>query len=382
MNDERRRADLSIRDLRKLHHQMPRWAAILLAAGAAAVIASHITHLLITLMISAVLAYIMNSAVIALEARGIKRSMAVLQLFVLGAAVVASLEILFAPYLAQEISKGYGKLPEFSRQLEATLLSSTTNTAQNYPMVGEAIRKLVDTLIGPDGFLGRTLDMTELLTQAAPVIMGLILVPFFVFFLLKDWPGAVRKAMDWVPPSCVETTVSVIAEINILVGKYLRGLAADCISMGVLASLGLWLIGINNHITLGILTGLANVIPYLGPVIACSVSSLIALMQFNSFDAVLNVVLLYIVIKVIDDLFLQPVMIGRSVKLHPMVLVITIIVGENLFGIIGMILGVPVVTAAQKTVQILLEHRREAMRREALGRVPIQHLDKSPIRPI
>lgn len=382
MNDERRRAGLLISDLRKLHHQMPRWAVALLSVVAAAVVASHITHLLITLMISAGLAYILNSAVVAFEARGMKRSLSVLLLFFLGAAVAITMELIFAPYLAQEISKGYERLPEFSRQLEATLLSSTSDTARNYPMAGEVIRKLVDTLIGPNGFLGRTLDVTELLTQATPFIMGLILVPFFVFFLLKDWPGVLKKAMDLVPPSYVETTVSVVAEINILIGKYLRGLAGDCVSMGVLASLGLWLIGVDNHITLGILTGLANVIPYLGPVIACSVSSLIALMQFNSFDAVLNVVLLYIVIKVIDDLFLQPMMIGKSVKLHPMLLVITIIVGENLFGITGMILGVPVVTAAQKTVQILLEHRRETARRGAAVSTAGYHLERTPVRPI
>lgn len=382
MTEERHRGGLSLTDLRKLHHQMPRWVMILLIVGLVAVIASHITHLLITLTIAAVIAYILSSAVIAFEARGIKRSVAVIQLFILGAVVVISGELVFAPYLGQELSKGYARLPEFSRQIEATLLSSAHNSTQTYPIAGQVIRKLVDTLIGPRGFLERTLDVTEILMQATPFIMGLILVPFFVFFLLKDWPLVLKRVMDRMPPSYVETTVSVIAEMNILIGKYLRGLAGDCFLMGVLASLGLWLIGIDNPISLGILTGLANVIPYMGPVIACSVSCLIALMQFNSFDAVLNVVLLYVFIKLIDDLFIQPLMIGKSVKLHPMLLVITIIVGENLFGIGGMILGVPVVTAAQKTVGILLEHRREAVKRESAGRLMPHHLDKSPVRPI
>ena len=83
-----------------------------------------------------------------------------------------------------------------------------------------------------------------------------------------------------------------------------------------------------------------------------------------------------------DDLVIQPLLIGKSVHLHPMLLVITLIVGEKLFGITGLILGVPVVTAAQKTAVILLEHRREMLRREAAESFITQHPAESPVRPI
>ena len=382
MSDERHEGSVSLAALRRLHHQIPRWVLVLLIAGLAAVVARHIAHLLITLTVSAVIAYILNGVVVRLETLGIKRSVAVMQLFSLAAAFLVAGHFLFSPYLKQEIRKDYAKLPEFSRQLEATLLSSAHDSIQSYPVLEQVIRKAVDAVIGPRGLLERALNVSEILTQATPFIMGLILVPFFVFFLLKDWPGFLKRIMDLVPPSYVETTISVIAEMNILIGKYLRGLAGDCFSVGVLASLGLWLIGINNPVSLGILTGFANVIPYLGPVIGCSASCLIALMQFNSLDAVLNVILLYVFLKLMDDLFLQPLMIGKSMKLHPMLLVVSIIVGENLFGIIGMVLGVPAVTAAQKTVRILREHRREAMRREAAGGMVLRRLEEPPLRPV
>jgi len=105
-------------------------------------------------------------------------------------------------------------------------------------------------------------------------------------------------------------------------------------------------------------------------------------MQYRSLDPLLHVVVLYLVIKLMDDLVIQPLLIGKGVHLHPMLLVITLIVGEKLFGIMGMILGVPVVTAAQKTAGILLEHRRETLRRESTGRPIKPHLVQSPIRPI
>jgi predicted PurR-regulated permease PerM len=133
---------------------------------------------------------------------------------------------------------------------------------------------------------------------------------------------------------------------------------------------------------LGIVSGVANIIPYLGPILGCTVSALVAVVQYRSVDPLVSVIVLYLAIRLLDDLVIQPLLIGKSVHLHPMLLVITLIVGEKLFGVMGMILGVPVVTAAQKTVAILLEHRRETLRRETAGNLGRQDLGKSPVRPI
>lgn len=382
MTDERHKNGTSLTDSRKLRNQMPRWVLIILALGAAAVIASRITHLLMMLIAAVVIAYILSSVISAFERLGIKRSVAVILLFALAGVFVIAADLIFIPDLKQEIMNVYAKCPEYSRQIKDALLLIAKNSAGKYPFIESSITKLVDNEFGPSGFLERTEDASQLLKQATPFIMALIFVPFFVFFLLKDWPIVMKRVMTWVPPSYVETTISVIEEINILVGKYLRGLAVDCFVIGAMASAGLWLIGINYPITLGILSGVANIIPYFGPIIGCAVSSLVALMQYRSFDPVWNVVVLYLVIKIMDDLVIQPLLIGKGVHLHPMLLVITLIVGEELFGVVGMILGVPVVTAAQKTAGILLEHRRETLRRESKASLIKLPLVKSPVRPI
>lgn len=382
MTDERHKNGTSLTDSRKLRNQMPRWVLLLLALGVAVVIASRITHLLMMLIAAGVIAYIFSSVISAFERLGIKRSVAVILLFVLAGIFVIAADLIFIPDLKQEIVNVYAKFPEFSRQIQDALLLIAQNSAVEYPFIESSIIELVDNVFGPSGFLGRTPNASEIVIQAMPFIMALILVPFFVFFLLMDWPGVTKRVMAWVPPSHVETTLSVIEEINILVGKYLRGLAVDCFVIGVLASAGLWLIGINYPITLGILSGVANIIPYFGPIVGCTVSSFVALMQYRSFDPVWNVVVLYLVIKLMDDLVLQPLLIGKGVQIHPMLLVITLIVGENLFGVTGMILGVPIVTAAQKTVGILLEHRRETVRRESKASLIKLPLVKSPARPI
>jgi predicted PurR-regulated permease PerM len=382
MIDERHKNGTSLTDSHQLRNQMPRYVLVILVLVVAAVIATRITQLLTMLIAAVVIAYIFSSVISAFERLGIKRTVAVILFFVLVGGFVIAVDLIFFSDLKQEIMNVFAKFPEFSRQIQDALLLIAQNSAEKYPFIASSIMNLVDNLFGPSGFLERAPNASKILKQATPFMMALMLVPFFVFFLLKDWPGIMKRVMAWVPPSYVETTISVIEEINILVGKYLRGLAVDCFVIGVLASVGLWLIGINYPITLGILSGVANIIPYFGPIIGCSVSLLVALMQYRSFDPVWNVVVLYLVIKLMDDFVIQPLLIGKGVHLHPMLLVITLIVGERLFGIMGMILGVPVVTAAQKTVVILLEHHRETLRRESKESLIKLPLVESPARPI
>ena len=378
MAHHRHKNGISLTDLRTFHHQMPRWVLILLALGIATVVASHITHLLMMLTAAAVIAYMFSPVICSFERLGVKRSVAVVLFFLLAALFVITVHRILLPDFRHVIVNAYAKFFEFSRQVQEALVLIAQGTAERYPFIESAIMKFVDNVFNPGGFLEKTVTASEVLRHATPVVVTLILVPFFAFFLLKDWPDVLKRVMDWVPPSYVETTISVMGEINILVGQYLRGLAADCLVIGILASTGLWVIGINSPIMLGVLTGVANVIPYLGPILGCTVSALIAMLQYRSLDPIMNVVALYLAIKLMDDLVLQPLLIGKSVHLHPMLVVITLIVGEQLFGIPGMILGVPVVTAAQKTAGILLAHRRETLTRNHVR----QHLVKPPMRPI
>jgi predicted PurR-regulated permease PerM len=382
MNEKMHEGSAFPSGLQKMSHQIPTWVLVLLGVGVAAVVASRIAHLIVMLIAAAVIAYTFSFVISAFEKTGIKRSVAVVLLFALFSVCVIGADLIFIPHLKEEVLHAYAKLPEFKGEIRDALLLTAERSAERYPFIQLSIMKVVDAVFGPRGFLEKAPDAPEILMQATPFIMAPILVPFFVFFLLKDWPGMMKRVIDWVPPPYVETTISVIAEINILVGKYLRGLAADCFSVGVLASAGLWLIGINYPIMLGIVSGVANIIPYLGPILGCTVSALVAVVQYRSVDPLVSVIVLYLAIRLLDDLVIQPLLIGKSVHLHPMLLVITLIVGEKLFGVMGMILGVPVVTAAQKTVAILLEHRRETLSRETAGNLGRQDLGKSPVRPI
>jgi len=366
MQDSRKIDRELLTEIKRMHHQMPRWVVLLILIGVFAVLAYYTSSLLVILLLSGVLAYMLIAVINKVESYGIKRNVAVITLYLSMTVFFIVAEIILAPCLQDEVKNFYTRLPEFSKQLENVFSQGSSSDMQNYPLAEELIRKILNNAISPSQLLEKTLNLSEIFSQAASFLLAMILIPFFVFFILKDWPGMLKTVMSWIPPVYVETTVSALSEINILVGKYLRGLIIDCISIGIIATFGLWVLGINYPLSLGILSGAANVIPYLGPIMACAAACLIAFIQYNSIGVLINVLLLYTVIKLTDDLIIQPLTIGKSVRLHPMLLVITIIAGEKLFGVMGMILAVPIVTISQKVLSILFESHRQTAARKTL----------------
>jgi len=364
--------DELVEGFKVVHHKMPLWVLFLILLSLIFVSAYNASDLIVILILSGVLAYILSSVINKLQSLGLKRKVAVVLLYSVLFGLLIGGEALLSPYLRDEIGTFYQRVPEFSQQIEDIIKQQSVETSKDFTVMERVIRKILREVTLPGRLLNQTLDFSAVFGYAAPFVLGLVLTPFFVFFLLKDWPDMLKRIMKWVPPSYVETTVSAMSEMNVLVGRYLRGLAVDCLAVGLIATGGLWLVGIHYPITLGILSGCANVIPYLGPVIACFTACLVAFVQFQSIGAVINVLLLYMTIKLIDDLLIQPLTIGKTLHLHPMLLVITIVTGEKLFGVIGMILAVPIVTITQKIITIfVLDRRRPAAKRlpEAAGRI-------------
>jgi predicted PurR-regulated permease PerM len=342
-----------LKEIQKVHHQIPRWVLGLLLAGLLVVIAYYTASLLILLLISGIISYLLGNVIKRIEYLGIKRTVAVAAVYFGAGLLLIAADILLVPCLQHETRNLTERLPEITQQAEIAF-----KDLRDYPFAEDLVERILGAMARPSHALSKILNMSDLFSHAASVAFAMILIPFFVFFILNDWPAVVKRIMRWTPAAYVETAIAALSEINILAGNYLRGLAIECVSVGAMASLGLAALGVNYPVTLGIVTATANVIPYIGPIISCLIASLIAFIQFKSIGAVINVLLLYIGVRLLDDFLIQPLTIGRSVKLHPMLLVITIIAGQKLFGIMGMVLAVPAFTILQKVVTIFLEDRR------------------------
>jgi predicted PurR-regulated permease PerM len=336
----------------------------LLAWGGLAALAWLARGLVLPLFLAAALAYLLSPAVAWADALAIRRSVAVSALFAVIIAVLVTAGFLLGPGMLAEGGALVERLPALARQIDIGLDAVVRELAESAP----ALRRLLPE---GGGWVQRFVldrgpsEPGDLFEHVGHLFLLAILIPFFAFFLLRDMHRLIAVAMDRLPPQHVETSVAVWRELNGVIGRYIRGLVLDGLVVGALAALGLWAAGVPYPLLLGAFAGLANVVPFVGPLLSAAAAGLVVVLTpGQGLAGVGRVVLLFLAIKVLDDTIIQPFTIGRSVHLHPALLLGSVVVGSHALGVLGMIIAVPVATVLQETARLLLEHRRVLARRD------------------
>jgi predicted PurR-regulated permease PerM len=348
------------------------------AAGIALVVGlGYLLHgLIIPIALAALLAYFLNPLVERIQAMGLRRSASVIALFAGFVLIVVPLLILVARRFRAEVMALWSNLPGLARTLEGGIDGLQAELVRSYPQVQRFLPKeprhegwllaLIEESLG---------DPQELLAHAGLVAFIVALTPVFAFFFLRDGGAIVSYLIDRLHPAHIETTVAVWCEIDRIIGRYLRGLALDAIVIGALATLGLWLVGAPYPWLLGAFTALVNPLPYLGTILSVGVAAIAAIANGLPFNRIGWIVAVFVVIRILDDLVVAAVTIGGSVHMHPMLVLVSILVGEHTLGLLGMVAAVPLVTVVKEIARLLLEHRRNLARphlptaRQA-GRIP------------
>ena len=131
-------------------------------------------------------------------------------------------------------------------------------------------------------------------------------------------------------------------KINIQVGNYLRGQVLDATIVGILATGALWLLGIKYFLIIGLFAGIANIIPYFGPITGAIIAIIVSVLQTGDFHLASYVIVAFIIIKLIDDTIVLPMVMSKSVHISPLTVLLAIMIGGQLFGVLGMLLSIPV----------------------------------------
>jgi predicted PurR-regulated permease PerM len=337
-------------------------AAWVLGLGAAAAVGYLFRDLALPALLAAFLAYLLNPMVTWAQGFGIRRSSAVVGLFaVIGVVLVGGAIVLVPRYRAEGVALA-GSLPSLAATIEQGLDRATTELGAAYPPLRRYLPRQEEA-----GWLERRIeervgDVSELAGHAGTIAFVVGLGPVFAFFLLKDGGWIVAYLMDRLRPAHIETTVAVSCEIDRIIGRYLRGLALDAMVVGVLTTLGLWLIGAPLPLLLGAFTTLVNPLPYLGTLLSVSAAGILALAYGHGLRTVGAIVVLYLVIRLLDDVVVSVLTIGGSVHLHPVLVLASILAGESALGLLGMVIAVPLVTVVKETARLLLEHRKNLAR--------------------
>ena len=175
----------------------------------------------------------------------------------------------------------------------------------------------------------------------AVVVFNLLLTPVALFYLLLDWDKVTHHVLEFVPPRARPGVDSFTHEADAVLGQYLRGQLLVMVTMAVYYSTGLALFGLDLALPIGVFTGLAMFVPYVGFGIGLILALLAGFMQFASAKALVMVAVVYGSGQVIEGFFLTPRLVGERIGLHPLAVIFALLAFAQLFGFVGVLVALP-----------------------------------------
>ena len=186
-------------------------------------------------------------------------------------------------------------------------------------------------------------------------LTNLVLVPVLAFFFLRDWDLLTARAASLVPRGQLATVSRLAKESSDVLGGFLRGQFLVMITLGVMYGVGLWAVGIDLGILIGLIAGLLTFVPYLGPTSGVVLGCIAALVQYGDWKHIAGVLVVFGVGQVIESYWLTPKLVGDRIGLHPMAVIFAVLAGGTLFGFLGMLLALPVAAV----INVLLRYAQE-----------------------
>ncbi len=308
------------------------------------------------------LAYIGDPLTDRLERSGLSRTLSVTVVFSILTSMFVVMMLLMIPQLGAQIDNLAGQLPLLFDwiKLQAIPMLERLSGLDMSDFDVDRIRELVTQHGGSGGnFLAGALGQASKSGLAlVGWLVNLTLIPVVAFYLLRDWDRMIAQVGEMLPRS-IEPRVSRWArECDEVLGAFIKGQLLVMLCLGLFYSIGLALVGLKLALILGLLAGLASIVPYMGFIIGIGASLVAAMLQFNELYYLALVGLVFGAGQLLEGMLLTPVLVGDKIGLHPVAVIFAIMAGGQLFGFTGILLALPVAAV----IMVLLRHLHEGYR--------------------
>lgn len=341
-----------------------RWPLVLAVVAGLGILFYLLRPILSPFVLGALVAYLGDPLVDMLERRRVNRTLGVSLVFVVFTALIALAVFLAVPMLLQQIDALAQKIPLIYRWLVETAgpwlrerfsvplemlprLDWSDQLADNWQSVGKVTAQALKQITG----------------SGASLLLGLTnlaLVPVVAFYLMRDW-DLIRLRLLGLMPRDWQTNISDMAgEADEVVGAFLRGQFLVMCSLGVIYGSGLWLVGVQLALILGVIAGAASIVPYLGFIVGILVSSVVAYAQFQDWTILIWVGLVFGVGQLLESMVLTPLLVGDRIGLHPVAVIFVLMAGAQLAGFVGVVLALPVAAVIMVFMRHAVMHYRNS----------------------
>lgn len=305
-------------------------------------------------LVALILSYILDPSVNRLQAAGLNRIVSIIIVLVGVGLIVYYASTAVFPKVGTQIINLTHQINIQSVQNLAGILD--TRLHESIPFIPADFLKenLVRLARQAFNISGLTNTIGNVFGIFANVFTAIIVVPFATFFFLKDGSKFRRDILQYIPNSYFETTLNIIDKIETRLGMYFKGVALDCFLVGLMAYILLSFAGLQNALSVGIAVGIANSIPYFGPVMGYLLTGLVAIFETGDFSLIWTCMLALLVTHIVDNVLFQPFIFSRSSGMHPIVVLFVLMVGAETAGLIGMLLAIPAATIIKITIREII----------------------------
>ena len=244
-----------------------------------------------------------------------------------------------------QLNELLAKLPEYSKQMQGDSLLGLLKdpTASGAPLLPSSLEGLLEDAINSImGFLASVVrNLLNSTVQMVANLVGLVVVPFLAFYFLKDWRQLCLMITDLFTPGARPKVSHVLARIGVAISGYVEGLWKLSLLSALSVTIVLLILGVPYPLVFGLIALVAETIPVIGPMISAIPAIFVAYTATTPNTALLLAVF-YIIYYTMDSQMLQPIVMGKKINLHPVVILLALMIGGKLFGILGMLFAMPV----------------------------------------
>jgi len=319
------------------------------------------------LFIALALAYILNPAVNLLEKLGINRNAGIVLVFTASTLVFAGFAAFIIISVSTELSSIQLNLPAYAQRLyditpepvksylgietpDKLSLRINEQLQQLHGMSPDIIKPVLNFL---QQFFSSTLSVIL-------AVLGYLIIPVYLFYLLADLPQLSRFIQSFVPERHRPAYKEKLNEIDAVLSGFIRGQLSVCAILAVLYSIGLYFIGIDLAIAIGTLAGATFIIPYVGTMLGIILSVIMAVLKFHDILHPLLCLGWFCLVQALEGMIITPRIVGNTVGLHPLVTIIALLIGGQIFGLMGMLLAVPFTAVMQVFLRSLVSYYRSS----------------------
>ncbi|QGP90746.1 Putative transport protein YhhT [Neomoorella glycerini] len=311
----------------------------------------RVREILTPFLLAAFLAYLLKPAMVKLEKKGLRRPLAILLLYLLILALSLPLFFFILPQLIRELNEFLTQLPAFTAEVEGLLQGFYRRYHQ--VAIPAGLRRLLDESITNISatFQQGTRQALQALLDLLAGAASFLLAPILAYYLLRDSEQIGRAASHLLPIQVKEDVLGLWLEIDRVLTSFIRGHLLVSLIVGILTGLGLALVGSRYAVILGVVVGLADLIPYFGPVIGAV--PVLALTLLEAKKTALYALAVMVIVQQVESSLLAPRILSESVGLHPLVIIFALLAGGELWGVTGLLLAVPLTAIGRILVKFI-----------------------------